>query len=245
VGTVLVFGLLALVVVHRYGGKLLQHQIDQKALALGVNLADAVAGLMTSRNVLHLHATTTKYAVLPGVAYAYVTDRSGTALGYSPATLPREIEMAGSADVLREPAARQLTFRGRAVQETRVPILGGQLGTAHLGIWNDLVQEEIRKAILPVIVLISCLLALSVTLSLIVSRQIVRPILRLKDIADNMSRGDLDTAVRLKSGDEIGELALSLERMRASLRAAMVRLSREGQPRPTLEAGEKVKLSAS
>jgi HAMP domain-containing protein len=227
VGTVLLFGLLALVVVHRHGARLLQHQIDQKALALGMNLADAASGLMTSRNVLHLNATTTKYAVLPGVAYAYVRDRSGRALAYSPGTLPPDLETERRSDALREPTTRQLTFHGRPVQETIVPILGGQLGTAHLGIWNDLVQEEIRKAILPIIVLISCLLALSLILSLIVSRQIVRPILRLRDVADNMSRGDLDTAIRVQSRDEIGELALSLERMRASLKAAMIRLSRE------------------
>jgi hypothetical protein len=145
--------------------------------------------------VLHLHATTTKFAVLPGVAYAYVTDRSGRVLAYSPGVLPAELGVERSTNVLREPRTRQLTLDGRPVQETLVPILGGQLGTAHLGIWNDLVEEEIRKAILPVIVLISCLLALSLILSLIVSRQIVRPILQLRNVADNMSRGDLDTPV--------------------------------------------------
>jgi HAMP domain-containing protein len=243
-GTVLLFGLLALAVVYRYGGQLLQHQIDQKALALGVNLADAVAGLMASRNVLHLNATTTKYAILPGVAYAYVQDRSGEALAYSPGSFPAELERERSSNVLREPWTRQLTFHGRPVQETIVPILGGQLGTAHLGMWNDLVQEEIRKAILPMIVLISCLLALSLLLSLIVSRQIVRPILRLSDAADNMSRGDLDTPVGLKSIDEIGELALSLERMRASLKAAMVRLTRDNPQQGLAQSSEKVKLTA-
>jgi HAMP domain-containing protein len=151
--------------------------------------------------------------------------------------------MERSTDVLREPRTRHLTLHGRPVQETLVPILGGQLGTAHLGIWNDLVQEEIRKAILPVIVLISCLLALSLILSLIISRQIVRPILRLKDLADNMSRGDLDTAVGPQSRDEIGELALSLERMRASLKAAMIRLTRDNQ-RAGDQTSENVKLTA-
>jgi HAMP domain-containing protein len=244
VGTVLVFGLLAIAVVHRYGGRLLQHQIDQKALALGVNLGDAAAGLITSRNTLHLHATTTKYAALPGVAYAYVQDRSGRSLAYSPGTLPPELERENFSDALREPRMRRLTLRGRPVQEIMVPVLGGQLGTAHLGVWNDLVQEEIRKAILPLVVLISGLLALSLVLSLFVSRQIVRPILRLRTVADNMSRGDLDTPVRLQARDEIGELALSLERMRASLKAAMLRLSREDPEAAGAQARKTVKLTA-
>jgi HAMP domain-containing protein len=43
--------------------------------------------------------------------------------------------------------------------------------------------------------------------------------------ADNMSKGDLDTSVEVTSSDEIGELAVALERMRASLKAAFTRLN--------------------
>jgi methyl-accepting chemotaxis protein len=55
----------------------------------------------------------------------------------------------------------------------------------------------------------------------------IRPILDLKAIADDISRGRLDTIVSIQSNDEVGELGRSLERMRASLKAAMNRLSRE------------------
>jgi HAMP domain-containing protein len=51
--------------------------------------------------------------------------------------------------------------------------------------------------------------------------------LELKASADEISRGQLDTPVIIRSTDEVGELARSLERMRASLKAAMVRLNRE------------------
>jgi len=46
-------------------------------------------------------------------------------------------------------------------------------------------------------------------------------------IADDISRGRLDTSVTIQSNDEVGELGRSLERMRASLKAAMIRLNRE------------------
>jgi methyl-accepting chemotaxis protein len=42
-------------------------------------------------------------------------------------------------------------------------------------------------------------------------------------MAGKMSTGDLETPVMIQSRDEIGELARSLERMRASLKAAMIR----------------------
>jgi HAMP domain-containing protein len=49
----------------------------------------------------------------------------------------------------------------------------------------------------------------------------------LKSIADDISRGHLDTPVSFQSNDEVGELARSLERMRASLKAAMTRLNKQ------------------
>jgi HAMP domain-containing protein len=49
----------------------------------------------------------------------------------------------------------------------------------------------------------------------------------LKTIADEISRGKLDASVSIQSDDEVGELGRSLERMRASLKAAMVRLNRD------------------
>jgi HAMP domain-containing protein len=118
-----------------------------------------------------------------------------------------------------------LTLRGKAVYETRVPILGGQAGTAHIGVWGDGVEGEIRRALLPLAGIIVALLLAGVALSALLARGILRPILRLTQVADKISKGDLETPVGVETRDEIGDLARSLGRMRASLKAAMMRLS--------------------
>lgn len=100
------------------------------------------------------------------------------------------------------------------------------MGTVSIGIWADIVEDEIRRAIYPLIGLIGIALAASLIFSILVSQGITRRVLRLKDIADKVSMGDLETPVRVESNDEIGDLAYSLERMRSSLKAAMARLSR-------------------
>jgi HAMP domain-containing protein len=74
--------------------------------------------------------------------------------------------------------------------------------------------------------LIALCLIVGVGLSLALASKMIRPILELKAIADDISRGRLDTVVSVQSADEVGELARSLERMRASLKAAMTRLNR-------------------
>jgi HAMP domain-containing protein len=67
------------------------------------------------------------------------------------------------------------------------------------------------------------LLLAGVILSVFLVRGIIRPIRWLSAVAGKMSTGDLETPVEIESRDEIGELARSLERMRASLKAATLR----------------------
>jgi HAMP domain-containing protein len=67
-------------------------------------------------------------------------------------------------------------------------------------------------------------------LSFLLARWIVRPLVGLTEIADKVTMGDLETSVSGKcvsARDEIGDLARALERMRSSLKAAMLRLGRE------------------
>jgi methyl-accepting chemotaxis protein len=58
----------------------------------------------------------------------------------------------------------------------------------------------------------------------LLARPIVRAAAHLATAAQSISRGDLDVEINVKTGDEMESLAESLERMRASLRAAIERL---------------------
>jgi HAMP domain-containing protein len=118
-------------------------------------------------------------------------------------------------------------LRGKEIYETRTAVLDGQLGTARVGLWAQTVNDDMRATLLPIVGLIVGCLALSIVLSVMLASKTIRPILELKAIADDISRGRLDTSVSIQSNDEVGELGRSLERMRASLRAAMIRLNRD------------------
>jgi HAMP domain-containing protein len=88
-------------------------------------------------------------------------------------------------------------------------------------------QDDMRATLLPIVGLIFVCLAIGVGLSIMLASRTIKPILELKTIADEISRGRLDHSVSIQSDDEVGELGRSLERMRASLKAAMVRLNRD------------------
>ena len=222
-GLILVLGLLVIGIVYHFTNNALQKQVDLRSTAISTNLADAAAGLVSRKSALELDALVAKYGRLDGVAYAFIQDPKGEILASSVTPFPTELKDTGTAD-----RASHLTMvRGKEVFETRAGILDGQLGAVRIGLWAEPIQEDMRMTLLPVIGLIAVCLALGIALSLMLASKTIGPILALKTIADKISHGSLDTSVSIQSNDEVGELGRSLERMRASLRAAMIRLNRE------------------
>jgi HAMP domain-containing protein len=222
-GLILVLGLLVIGIVYYFTGNALQRQVDLRSTALAANLADAAAGLVTRKSTLELDALVAKYGRLDGVAYALIQDPKGEMLASSMQPFPAELKEVGGSSA----ASRVTKVRGKSVYETRSALLDGQLGTVRVGLWEETVQDDMRATLLPIVGLIVACLALGVGLSIMLASKTIRPILDLKAIADEISRGRLDTTVLIQSNDEVGELGRSLERMRASLKAAMIRLNRE------------------
>jgi HAMP domain-containing protein len=225
-GLILVLGGLVIGIVYYMTDNALHRQVDLRAMAIATNLSDASAAYVSRRNTLELDVLIAKYGRLDGVAYAYIQDPRGEIVATSLQPFPSELK--DSTGVERRTANSRVTnIRGKPIYDTRVPLLEGQLGTVHVGLWADSVQADVRGTVFTIIALIALCLAFGIVLSLLLAAKAIRPILELKASADEISRGQLDTPVTIRSADEVGELARSLERMRASLKAAMVRLNRE------------------
>jgi HAMP domain-containing protein len=228
-GMMLILAVVLIATTYHLAEKIMRDQLDKRALAIATNLSDAATGHIVGRNMLALHALARKYTLLDGVAYAFITDGQGEIVAHTLGVLPPEIRQQPRSEE-RQVQRRQLSLEGKTVYETRVPMLEGQAGGVHVGFWGDAAQTEIRSALLPIIGVIAAVLVTGILLSLFIAQWIVRPLVGLTAIADKVTKGDLETSVSgafTESRDEIGDLARSLERMRSSLRAAMLRLNRE------------------
>jgi HAMP domain-containing protein len=226
----LVLGALAIVGVYRLAGNALRDQLDQRVVAIANNLSDAAAGPIVAKNSLALYAITTKYTLLDGVAYTYVENGQGEILAHTLGTFPPELRQELPAAGARQVQRREISLQGKEVYETSVPILEGQLGTVRVGFWQESIEKEVQRALMPLITIVAAVPLVGALLAFLLAHWIVRPIVGLTRIADKVTMGDLETSVSgecVRSRDEIGDLARSLERMRSSLKAAMLRLGRE------------------
>jgi nitrogen fixation/metabolism regulation signal transduction histidine kinase len=222
---IIVAGLIVGGIAYTLLGRILREQHDQRAALITINLSDAAAGYIMSRDVLQLNVLLTKYARLNGVAYAFVKDRHGRVIAHSSSTLSSERQESPTTDQRGQVSRRMATVEGKAVYEIQAPILEGQLGTAHLGVWADPIESQVYRALGMLMWPIAVVLLLAAIVAIFLARRLIRPFRRLTDVAGRISSGDLDTPVRVESQHEFGELTRSLERMRASLKAATVRLS--------------------
>jgi len=97
--------------------------------------------------------------------------------------------------------------------------------------WVLLIEHETEEIFAPVaklrnrIVIISLVVTiLAVLLGLFISTSISKPVMKLRDAATEIGKGNLDTQIEVKSNDEIGELAASFNDMAGKLKESYAHL---------------------
>ncbi len=106
---------------------------------------------------------------------------------------------------------------------------------------------DINNARLVILVLAVVALLIALTIAWFITRNIVHPVQQLATVSGAISRGEWDVAIPVvKSGDEIGRLALAFDRMSKELRALYVNLEMRVMARTSeLEAVAKVSAAAA
>jgi methyl-accepting chemotaxis protein len=219
------FGIGTTFIVYSLASDVFETQINERADITAMNLSEALAAPVTERNLPGIRHELDSYAAQQDVAYAFVEDGKGNVLGATTTQLPTQ-----TTSVLQPPSRfdrwTALVFRDRPVYETRAVIVDGNVGILHLGIWKSAVESEIRAIFWPMAMAVSLVVFLAILTFRLAIGRIGRLVLQLAQCANRISEGDLETASWMKRRDEIGKLAVSLERIRASLKAATKRLER-------------------
>jgi len=98
--------------------------------------------------------------------------------------------------------------------------------SARVGAAQDYVGRQLAAMRAVAVAVGAVALVIATASAYVISRGITRAARHLSAAAESMSRGDLDVEIEVKTGDEMEDLAEALERMRASLKAAIERLRR-------------------
>jgi signal transduction histidine kinase len=108
----------------------------------------------------------------------------------------------------------------------RVSDDGDVLGVVRFAMPLSEVQLEMQVIYRAVLLGAIVALVIALTIAYFVSRSMTSPIREMKEIAGRLAQGDFSRKVRIKSQDELGELAKSLNTMADELQAKMENLKR-------------------
>ena len=96
--------------------------------------------------------------------------------------------------------------------------------------WERTVSTFIQSKLKQFYLIIAITTVAVVVASLLLARAITRPILYLAHVADQISTGNLEAEIDIKSSDEIGILVTAMKRMQRSLALAIKRLKERRLP---------------
>lgn len=178
----MVLGFVFVVIVHQLVARVLRDHMQESAALMATNLSDAAAGYIASNDALRLKTTVTKYARLSRVAYVFVQDREGKIIASSSAGLSRDFQPAVTSNQDRQVSQRELTVEGKSIYETRAPILDGQLGSTHIGIWAGAVEGDIHQALFKFVWPISLGLLAAVMAVVMLAQPLIRALRRLIEL---------------------------------------------------------------
>src|SRR5215813_3140059 len=89
---IILLGLLIIGVVYQLTSNALRDEFDQRGFAIATNLSDAAAAHVVKKNILELSGLARKYALLPGVEYAFIEDGNGEIIAQTLGTFPPELK---------------------------------------------------------------------------------------------------------------------------------------------------------
>lgn len=242
IGFLVVSGVFAFLYLN-YIPTIINQQIGLRTAAISTSFSGVVNTPLLLRNYLQVNKETQRTSKLPGVAYAAVVNSRGIVIAGFFSDLER-FDRQFAADVKKtgfplDVIAENKLVPGAQVANSRIKV-GGQTifeevvalpdagGEVHVGVYVSEADDALRNAIVSpmTLSLLGGTLLVGLFLFIFLTRAITRPLKELTEVANQVSRGKVDLAVRASGPREMRELANAFERMRFSIKIVMERFKK-------------------
>lgn len=107
-----------------------------------------------------------------------------------------------------------------------VPVEDGDLGYIRVGMKIDYIENKVASTISFIIYTIIAVTLIGILLTYFLANRIIKPILYLTNRANEISKGQLEEKISVRTNDEINYLAEAVERLRESLNLALSKLKK-------------------
>ncbi|MGD9897608.1 MAG: HAMP domain-containing protein [Calditrichaceae bacterium] len=225
----LLLGLLIVFIVNKTVSESLEKELIERGRTIAVNLSSFSAELILAQDEIGLKQLITGDLNFESVEYILIHDSEGRILadtynGQVPDVLKGKSFEGRTID--EKPELIQLQDNDLSCYDITGPVQDGYLGYIRVGMKKAYVDETVRTTNFIVILTILSITFIGIVIVIFLANQIIKPILYLTKKADDISQGNLDEKIFVKTNDEIQSLGEALERLRESVKIALDRLKK-------------------
>ena len=247
VGQIILFGVVALtnsVVCALNLHFHLEEEFQNKGKAIAHGVANSTEHLIATHYRDHIKAELEDFKEISGVLYVLVVDSNKKIIAHTFAS-----QVPNSLQQLKQVAhnSKEMEIQNLYIPEMgevidiSAPILGGVNGYVYVGMDRGLIMSHIHQAILGQLLPILLIFVLSAIATYILVKRVSEPLNQLTTYAQQLASKNFDATINIRSQDEVGLLAKTMESMAGEIRGFVEQLEKAvadatRELRKTLEA---------
>lgn len=192
--------------------KNLTEEYKSKGTAIASSIASSSVETILNLDSATVQAIIDQYIEIEGVSYVFVLDSSGEIISHTfVPSIPQEIEELSK---VHKGEIIDVKIEGKGEFLNIVaPITEGAIGFVHVGMSKNIINEKMWSVIGKQLGLILSIFLFSVVLAYFMVNRISKPLNELTEYAKKLLNHDFSAKVDIKSKDEIGLLANTMQSM--------------------------------
>jgi twitching motility protein PilJ len=204
-------------------------EFTSKGTAIANSLASSGVDLILNRDASTVQAAIDQFVSISGVAYVMVYDPQKTLIAHTfhpvvpPDLVDKNLVPGDLAKQVREIRYEHpVTGASQSIIDVGVPMLGGQIGTVRVGMNKASIDAAAARTGWFLLGVFGGVALLALVAGAFFARRITKPLGEIVRVAEQVGRGDLSHTVRVRSEDEIGQLARTFNDTIARLRSQVL-----------------------
>jgi PAS domain S-box-containing protein len=184
----------------------LTSQLNLRGLGIAQSIADSSKAYILTENTPELTSLLFDTAQLeerrPLIAYIFILDMNGNVLSHNfTYPFPQGLAKANVISSQESYKIKRIPLYDRFAYDIAVPVLEGiyQVGTVHVGLSKEHIDDLINKLFITLLSIISAIVVVGFVISHFLSKYITRPVLHLAEVADKIGSGNLEVRAGLSS----------------------------------------------
>lgn len=190
----------------------LTKEYKSKGTAIASSIASSSAETILNLDSATVQAMIDQFLEIEGVSYVFVVDSTGEIISHTfiPA-IPKEIKQIAQE---HKSGIRDVSIEGAGdFLDIVSPITEGTVGYVHVGMNKNNINQKMWAVLGRQLTLLSLIFIFSVLLAYFMVNKISQPLNQLSEYAKKLLAHDFDAKVDIKSKDEIGLLANTMQSM--------------------------------